>query len=608
MVPPIDLNQMAFNKLKDVFGFSQYRDGQKEIIESILDNKNILAVMPTGAGKSLCYQLPAIVSEKKTIIISPLIALMDDQIAGLRDYGVPAEALHAHQSQKEMQKSWANFKEGMSKIIYMSPERLMTPTMLEDLKDLDIGLFVIDEVHCVSKWGQSFRTDYEELAQIKTLFPKSNIVGFTATADNSTRIDIVNKVLRSNTKVFVKGFDRPNLSLAIALKSNWKKQLIDFLSIRKNQSGIVYCLSRKKTEEVSLLLNKNGFKASAYHAGMKGEERTNVQNTFMTEHAYIVVATIAFGMGIDKPDIRFVLHVNLPGSMEAYYQEIGRAGRDGEPSDTLLIYGLDDLFLRRRMIEESDSDKDYKLREHKRLDYLLSYCETPDCRRKALLAYFDDECKLCGNCDNCNNPPKLIDGSELAQKLLSTIYRTRQYFGQVHVINVLRGSQDNKVIEKGHDQLSVYGIGQDKSKEFWQSFLRQLLAFGHLQINFQKFGAIQITSSGMNILTKGESFFYKEIVEKNSPSYIRSQRLVPSNLSEGDNQLINRLKQLRLDISKKQGLPAYTVFHDSTLRQMAEYKPKSEEDFLRIDGVGLTKYQKYGKRFLEEIELFLNED
>ena len=260
------------------------------------------------------------------------------------------------------------------------------------------------------------------------------------------------------------------------------------------------------------------------------------------------------------------------------------------------------------MIEESDSDKDYKLREHKRLDYLLSYCETPDCRRKALLAYFDDECMLCGNCDNCNNPPKLIDGSELAQKLLSTIYRTRQYFGQVHVINVLRGSQDNKVIEKGHDQLSVYGIGQDKSKEFWQSFLRQLLAFGHLQINFQKFCAIQITSRGMNILTKGESFFYKEIVEKNSPSYIRSQRLVPSNLSEGDNQLINRLKQLRLDISKKQGLPAYTVFNDSTLRQMAEYKPKSEEDFLRIDGVGLTKYQKYGKRFLEEIELFLNED
>ena len=600
------LNKIAFEKLKNVFGFSNYRDGQREIIECILENKNTLVVMPTSAGKSLCYQLPAIVSQKKTVIISPLIALMDDQITSLRDYGISVEALHSHLSYEDAQKSWNNFKEGKSKIMYMSPERLMTSQMLEDLKGLEIGLFVIDEVHCVSKWGQSFRTDYEELSKLNHLFPESNIAGFTATADNSTRFDIIQKIFHNDVKVFVKGFDRPNLSLAITLKSNWRKQLIDFLSLRKNQSGIIYCLSRKKTEEVAQLLNHSGFGASAYHAGMKGDERKNVQNIFMTEQSHVVVATIAFGMGIDKPDIRFVVHVNLPGSMEAYYQEIGRAGRDGNSADTLLIYGLDDLVLRRRMIEESNSEKDFKLREHKRLDYLLSYCEAPDCRRKALLAYFDDECKECGNCDNCENPPKLIDGTELAQKLLSTIYRTGQFFGQVHVINVLRGSQDNKVMERGHDKLSVYGIGRDKSKDFWQSFLRQLLAFGHLQINFQKFGAIQITESGMNILTKGESFFYKEIVERTSTSSPRAQRLVSNSLSESDIQLMNRLKQLRLDIAKQKGFPAYTVFHDSSLRQMAEFKPKSEEEFLRIDGVGSTKFQKYGKLFMEEIENFLH--
>ena len=602
-----NLNELCLNTLKEVFGFSKYRDGQREIIESILHNKNILAVMPTGAGKSLCYQLPAIISEKKTIVISPLIALMDDQIDSLRDYGVSVEAIHSNLSNEDNKKSWNNFREGKSKIIYMSPERLMTSQMLKELKDLDIGLFVIDEAHCVSKWGQSFRKDYEELSQIKKLFPESNIAGFTATADRSTRQDIVEKIFHSKPIVFVKGFDRPNLSLAIALKNDWKKQLIDFLSIRKKQSGIVYCLSRKKTEEVSQLLNKEGFRASAYHAGMKGDLRKNVQNIFMTEHSHIVVATIAFGMGIDKPDIRFVVHVNLPGSMEAYYQEIGRAGRDGNSSDTLLIYGLDDLVLRRRMIEESDSDNDYKLREHKRLDYLLSYCEAPDCRRKALLNYFDDECKVCGNCDNCNNPTKLIDGSELAQKLLSTIYRTGQYFGQVHIINVLRGSNDNKVYEKGHDQLSVYGIGQDKSKVFWQSFLRQLLAFGHLQINFQKFGAIEITPSGMDILTKGISFSYKEIIEKNYNSSPKMRGINSINFSENDINLISNLKKLRLEIAKKQGQPAYTVFHDNTLKQIAEFKPKSEDDFLKIDGVGLKKYQKYGKRFREEIELFLKE-
>ena len=388
------------------------------MVENIISGKQSLAIMPTGAGKSLCYQLPAIISQKQTIIISPLIALIDDQVAGLKECGVNVEKLHSNQTSDEQFSSWYNFKFGKAKILYVSPERLMTENMIDNLKLLDIGLFVIDEVHCVSKWGQSFRPDYEELSKLKYFFPNSNIVGFTATADKTTRLDIINKIFNNEVEIYIKGFDRPNLSLSIIQKTNWKLQVVKFLNIRKHQSGIIYCISRKKTEEVAYFLIEKGFKASAYHAGLEGTIRKKIQNIFMTENAHIVVATIAFGMGIDKPDIRFVINLGLPDSMEAYYQQIGRAGRDNKPSDTLMIYGLDDLVIRRRMIEQSDADQEYKFRENKRLDYLLSYCETPECRRKVLLAYFDDIFDNCDNCDNCINPPKLIDGTVLAQKLL----------------------------------------------------------------------------------------------------------------------------------------------------------------------------------------------
>ena len=389
-MPNKKLKQKAFNVLNNVFGYKKYRDGQVEIINNILDKKNTLAIMPTGAGKSLCYQIPAIISEKKTIIISPLIALIDDQVSSLKQNGVKVEKLHSNQSNEEISISWKNFKNHKTNIIYISPERLMSEVILDNLLSMDIGLFIIDEIHCVSKWGQSFRPDYEKLSKLTILFPNANISGFTATADKTTRLDILDKIFQKNAEIFIKGFDRPNLSLSIHQKTNWSSQLLTFLKIRKGQSGIIYCLSRKKTEEVSSFLNKNGFYSDAYHAGLEGSVRNHIQNTFMTEREHIVVATIAFGMGIDKPDIRFVIHLDLPGSMEAYYQEIGRAGRDGKPSDTLLIYGLNDLFIRRKMIEESDADKEHKFNEHKRLDYLLSYCESPECRRKTLLSYFDD--------------------------------------------------------------------------------------------------------------------------------------------------------------------------------------------------------------------------
>ena len=596
-----ELNKKALDVLNNTFGYSSYRYEQEKIINSVLLGSHTLAIMPTGAGKSLCYQIPAIISSKKTVIISPLISLMDDQVSALKECGVQAAKIHSDMTYDERSSSWNNFKNGKEKIIYLSPEKIMSEDFLNQLKTLDIGLFVIDEIHCVSKWGHNFRPDYNQLSQLKSLFPNSNIIGFTATADQTTRLDILEKIFNKNVNVFVSSLDRPNLSLSITQKTNWKSQLLEYLRERKSQSGIIYCLSKKKTEEVTLLLNDKGFNASTYHAGLDGQVRKNVQDTFMTEQAHIVVATIAFGMGIDKPDIRFVIHLNLPGSVEAYSQEIGRAGRDGNASDTLLIYGLDDLVIRRRMIEENSSEDKFKFHENKRLDYLLSYCETPECRRKVLLSYFDEESENCNNCDNCINPPSLIDGTILAQKLLSTVYRTGQFYGQVHIINVLRGSGDKKILDKGHQKLSVYGLGKDKTKEFWQSFLRQMLAYGHLKINFQKYGAIEITNTGIQVLKNEQKFMYKEIPTKPVKDIVKPPKYLNKELSNDDNNLLNELKSLRLDIAKQQRLPAYTVFHDSTLIQMSQNKPTNEIDMLEIDGVGPTKFKKYGELFIDLI-------
>ena len=596
-----ELNKKALDVLNNTFGYSSYRYEQEKIINSVLSGNHTLAIMPTGAGKSLCYQIPAIISSKKTVIISPLISLMDDQVSALKECGVQAAKIHSDMTYDERSSSWNNFKNGKEKIIYLSPEKIMSEDFLNQLKTLDIGLFVIDEIHCVSKWGHNFRPDYNQLSQLKSLFPNSNIIGFTATADQTTRLDILEKIFNKNVNVFVSSLDRPNLSLSITQKTNWKSQLLEYLRDRKSQSGIIYCLSKKKTEEVTLLLNDKGFNASTYHAGLDGQVRKNVQDTFMTEQAHIVVATIAFGMGIDKPDIRFVIHLNLPGSVEAYSQEIGRAGRDGNASDTLLIYGLDDLVIRRRMIEENSSEDKFKFHENKRLDYLLSYCETPECRRKVLLSYFDEESENCNNCDNCIDPPSLIDGTILAQKLLSTVYRTGQFYGQVHIINVLRGSEDKKILDKGHQKLSVYGLGKDKTKEFWQSFLRQMLAYGHLKINFQKYGAIEITNTGIQVLKNEQKFMYKEIPTKPVKDIVKPTKYLNKELSNDDNNLLNELKSLRLDIAKQQRLPAYTVFHDSTLIQMSQNKPTNEIDMLEIDGVGPTKFKKYGELFIDLI-------
>jgi ATP-dependent DNA helicase RecQ len=589
------------NILKDTFGHSGFREGQEEIIQDIYEQKDTFVIMPTGAGKSLCYQLPAIKSDKKTIVISPLISLIDDQTSSLIQLKVPVAKLHSGQSYKENEDYVSQFKSGIYKILYISPERMMSEEMLSTFKKLDIGLIVIDEIHCVSKWGHSFRPEYGKLSNLKSHFPNAGITGFTATVDKTTRLDILDKIFQNKANLYKKPMDRPNLSLNIIQKNNWKSQLLDFLNLHKGQSGIIYCLSRNTTEVVSLFLNEEGFNSSPYHAGMSAESRRTNQDEFMTKTGHIIVATIAFGMGIDKPDIRYVVHLNLPGSMEAYYQEIGRAGRDGQPADTLLIYGLDDLVIRRRMIENAGFEEEYKRNENKRLDYLLSYCETPGCRRKALLNYFEDYVEECKNCDNCAHPPNLLDGTETAQKLLSTIYKTGQYFGQVHIMNVLRGSKDKKVLDRGHHELSVYGIGVDKSSSFWRSFFRQLLAFNHIRINFQKYGAVEITKSGLEILYSRESFSYKVIADEKVDKVRVSKNEKPKIESQENFGLLNELKNLRLELAKENKIPAFIVFHDTSLMEMANLLPRNYDEFLKIDGVGKVKLEKYGDRFIELI-------
>ena len=586
--------------LKQYFGFSDFRPGQKEIIQALLANKNLLSVMPTGAGKSICYQLPAMLSDYKTIIVSPLVSLMDDQVASLKSNKLPAEKIHSNCTFEEIGAAWRSFSQGEAKILYVSPERLMTDRMVASLNGLGIGMFVIDEAHCISKWGAGFRPDYNDLSRLQYLFPGAVIAAFTATADEATRNDIVEKLTSGNASIFVRGFDRPNLSLTVLQKTNWKQRLLEFLHSKRRESGIIYCLSRKNTETVAAYLSENGFNALPYHAGQDATVRRNSQARFMTEESLIMVATIAFGMGIDKPDIRFVVHANLPSSMEAFYQEIGRAGRDGASAETIIFYGLDDLIKRRRMINQGEGDDQYKLREQKRLDTLVAYCEAATCRRKALLVYFDDVYVECGNCDNCLNPPTLIDGTELAQMALSVISTTGEYFGTVHIVNVVRGTLTEKVLQRRHNELSNFGVGKERPKEFWQALIRQLLAAGHISVDIQRYGALRISDTGRKILSGDTVFNYKNINSKSLLPSGKSQKSLPKIIGVNE-ELLAKLKVKRLDIAREKRVPAFVIFSDRSLTEMAAKRPQSESQFLDINGVGPQKLKEYGKTFLSLI-------
>ena len=581
--------------LKNQFGYDDFRPGQLEIIREIRDGNDVLAVMPTGAGKSLCYQFPAITASYKTIIISPLVALMENQVAGLAENGIKVSAVHSGQVREQNVEQWRDFAAGRTKILYLSPERLMQPRMLAALQKFPIGLFVVDEAHCISKWGADFRPDYEALSQLKSLFPHATIAAFTATADQGTRQDITKKLMHGRGAVFVKGFDRPNLSLNVYPMENFRPSLLSILESHRNSSGIIYCLSRANTEDLAAWLGEHGFAAIAYHAGKTPEYRRDAQNQFMTADSMIMVATIAFGMGIDKPDIRFVIHANLPSSIEAFYQEIGRAGRDGGDAKTFLFYGLNDVMKRQRMIFDGDGSQDHKILEYKRLEALIGYCETTACRRLALLSYFDEDAEVCGNCDNCLAPPEVEDCSEIAKLILACIAESGQFFGITHIIDVLRGANTAKIGEREHYNLACYAQAKTYQKSTLKSIIRQLIAQDAIKVNLAKYGALQITEKGKCLANDREKFMAKpykiEPIETKTPPAPQQPEQIQNP------ELLKALKQLRLKIARERNKPAFTIFPDKTLIQMANQTPKTKSEFLAINGVGQQKLDEFFECF-----------
>jgi ATP-dependent DNA helicase RecQ len=599
---PSEPDQQPLRILRDRFGFDAFRPGQDSAIDALLAGRNMLAVMPTGSGKSLCYQVPALLTGGLSIVVSPLVALMQDQVAALGLNGIAAATINSSIPREDNVATWQRVQAGEVTLLYLSPERLMTGQMLAAVAKLSPRLFAIDEAHCISQWGPAFRPEYAELAQLRDIFPGVPIAALTATADPITRDDIAARLFDGDAEVIVTGFDRPNLMLAVEMKKSWKKQMLDFVDAHRGEAGIVYCLSRKKTEEAASLLREAGHKAMAYHAGMESGARGQTQDRFMTEPGMVIAATIAFGMGIDKPDIRYVFHTDLPGSPEAYYQEIGRAGRDGLPAETMMLYGLDDIRMRRTFIEQEDSSDDRKRREHKRLDALLAYCEAPECRRRMLLHYFGEEIEPCGRCDLCINPVETVDATEDGQKALSAVYRTGQRWGAAHIANVLMGKHTDKTASSGHDRLPTFGIGADRTLQEWNAMVRQLVASGFLRIDIQGFGGLGLTDKGMALL-KGEAEFRfrPDTVRKPGRQSRAKERAEAEALAPEALELLQALKRLRLQLAQEREVPAYVIFSDKTLVDMAARRPADREAFSEVFGVGQAKLDAFADIFLEAI-------
>ena len=590
--------------LRDVFGFDDFRPGQKAAIDALLAGRHVLAVMPTGSGKSLCFQVPALALDGLTVVVSPLVALMQDQVAALRDQEVAADGIHSGRSRTDNVAAWRRASAGETRLLYMAPERLMTEPMLAALARLPVKLLAVDEAHCISQWGPSFRPEYEDLGRLRELFPGVPIAALTATADAVTREDIARRLFGGRVETVVLGFDRPNIRLSVEMKRDWKNKLRAFVDARRGESGIVYCLSRRKTEETAELLIDDGVRALAYHAGMNTADREKAQDAFMTEPGAVVVATIAFGMGIDKADVRYVFHVDLPGSVESYYQEIGRAGRDGEPAEAFMLYGLGDIRMRRKFIEDEDAGDDRKRRENKRLDALLGYCEAPDCRRVTLLDYFGEPAEACGNCDVCLDPGERIDGTEDARKVLSAVWRSGQRFGAAHVIDILRGTETERIVRTGHHRLPTFGVGAARQKTEWLSLIRQMVATGLLRLDIAGYGGIAATDKGRALL-RGEGVFrYRADTVARASAAPPKPRAAPEAerpLADEETALLGALKELRLRIARERGVPAYVVFSDRSLIDMARRRPRTVDDFADVHGVGAAKLQIYAEPFLAAI-------
>ena len=582
--------------LSDVFGFDGYRPGQGEIVDAIMAGRDVLAIMPTGGGKSLCYQLPALARDGLTVVISPLIALMRDQVRALREAGVDAGALTSGNTEEETHEVFEALDAGRLKLLYMAPERLANPGTLILLKRAGVVSLAVDEAHCVSQWGHDFRPDYLRIGTLRDALPGVQVTAFTATADAETRAEIASRLFTGDKVTFLHGFDRPNLHLAFMVKASPRKQLLDFVSLRRGRAGIIYCASRSKTEVLAQALREAGHNALSYHAGMAADDRRLAEVRFQREDGLIVCATVAFGMGVDKPDIRYVLHSDLPKSIEAYYQEVGRAGRDGDPAETLTLYGAEDIRLRRAQIEEGVAPRDRKEADHARLNALLGLAEARRCRRRVLLRYFGDEVTKCGRCDLCDGPPEVFDGTEAVRMALSAILRTEQRFGAGHIVDVLRGVRSDKVRSWKHDALPTFGIGKAYDKGQWTGILRQMMGYDLVRPDGERHGALVMTEAARPIL-RGEA-----AIELRRDTIVKTSRAEPVALvAEEDEPLLAALKAKRRELAEAARLPAYAIFPDRTLNAMAGARPTDLDGMIAIPGVGETKLKKYGRTFLNVI-------
>ena len=585
--------------LKTVFGYPVFRGAQREIVEHVVAGGDALVLMPTGGGKSLCYQLPALLREGTALVISPLIALMQDQVAALRQLGVRAAFLNSTLDGREAAAAERALRDGDLDLLYIAPERLVMPRMLDLLEQSRIALFAIDEAHCVSQWGHDFRPEYLQLSLLHERFPAVPRIALTATADMQTRVEIRNRLALNDARVFVSSFDRPNIRYTIVDKQDARQQLLRFIrETHAGDAGIVYCLSRKKVDETAAWLKTQDVAALPYHAGMDSAARADHQARFQCDEGVVMVATIAFGMGIDKPDVRFVAHLDLPKSIEGYYQETGRAGRDGTAADAWMTYGLGDVVQQRRMIDQSEGSEEYRRVSFAKLEALLGLCETAGCRRVRLLDYFGEASEPCGNCDTCMEPPQTWDATDAARKALSCIFRTGQRFGSRHLIDVLRGHATERVGQWRHQDLSVFGIGADIDEAAWRDIFRQLVTLGFVRPDHEAFGALRLTDSSRPVLKGEQRIDMRRMAPRKGKSATVRRKAAAEGLTAVDASLLERLRTWRSEQARTQSVPAYVIFHDATLSAIASAHPRDIEDLSTIHGIGAKKLERYGRELM----------